>query len=119
MSTNNAIQSSSTAGVTGMEEIKRRRRLENLLYTRNRLAVLAAEHRSHRVDDAVELYQLQLETEQVIADEFPDKFEAHVASWAEYEAAAEHHPTATLATCTMCQAVANTTGLNLERPLAA
>lgn len=94
------------AGRNDLVQIKRRRRLENLLYTRRRLTQLAAEHRSHQLDDAIELYQLQLETEQVIADEFPDEFEARVGSWAEEEATAEHHPSAFSPGCSLCEAVA-------------
>lgn len=54
--------------VTDLPEVKRRRRLENLLYTRKRVAQLAAEYRSHGLEDHIELYLLQLEIEQVIAD---------------------------------------------------
>jgi len=51
-------------GVPSLLVIKRRRRLQNLLYTRKRVAPLAAEYRSHGLDDAVETYMLQLEVEQ-------------------------------------------------------
>ena len=54
--------------VTSLPEVKRRRRLENLLYTRKRVSQLASEYRSHGLDEAVELYLLQLEIEQVIAN---------------------------------------------------
>lgn len=88
------------------EEVKKRRRKENLLYTRRRVAQLAAEHRSHGLDDAVELYMLQLEVEQVIVDEFPLAFDQHVEMWAEEEARAEHHPAFASASCSICQAIA-------------
>jgi len=107
-------------GVPSLLVIKRRRRLENLLYTRKRVAQLAAEYRSHGLDDAVEAYMLQLEVEQVLADEFPSDFEAHCGSWAEEEGAAEHHPLVTSETCTLCRAIAmNDDGGGYDEPLAA
>lgn len=87
-------------------ETRRRRRLENLLTTRRRVAQFAAEYRSHDLDDAVELYLLQLEIEQVIADEFPIEFDEQVAEWAFDEAYAEHHPLAWASRCTICRAMA-------------
>ena len=54
--------------VTDLPEVKRRRRLENLLYTRKRVARLVAEYRSHGLDEHIELFLLQLEVEQVLAD---------------------------------------------------
>src|SRR5690349_15197897 len=92
-------------GVIELDEVKRRRRLQNLLYTRTRVSQLAAEHRSHGLDDAIELYALQLEVEQVLADEFPSAFEEHISSWAEQEALAEHHPRVVAETCSLCQAI--------------
>ena len=106
----NEMYLSRRSPVAVLADVKRRRRLENLLYTRGRVAVLAAEHRSHGLDDAVELYQLQLETEQVIADEFPAEFEDHLPGWADFEAAAEHHPSVTSGACSICAAIANHNG---------
>ncbi len=93
-------------GRDDLVEVKRRRRRENLLYTRKRVATLAAEYRSHGLDDAIELYQLQLEVEQVIADECPDEFCELVVDWAEQEAQAEHHPASMSPDCTLCAAIA-------------
>lgn len=92
-------------GHDDLAEIKRRRRCENLLYTHTRVSTLAAEFRSHGLDDALELYLLQLQVEQVIADEFPDEFEALIADWAEAEARAEHHPMSTSPQCSLCVAI--------------
>lgn len=117
MSTNKSSQL--RGRVVDLPEVKRRRRLENLLYTRSRLAVLAAEHRSHRLDDAIELYTLQLETEQVIADEFPEALEAHIAKWADYEAAAEHHPEVTRVGCSICEAISQHSGAGPDSDRAA
>lgn len=91
--------------VADLPEIKRRRRLENLLYTRKRVSQLAAEYRSHGLDDHIELYLLQLEVEQVLADDFPEAFEERIGDWAEEEVAAEHHPQVTAQTCSLCQAI--------------
>lgn len=94
-------------GRNDLAEVKQRRRRENLLYTRTRVATLAAEFRSHGLDDALELYLLQLEVEQVIADEFPDEFEALIADWAEKEARAEHHLMSVSPECSLCIAIAS------------
>ena len=116
MSTNK--RNRSRHAVVDLPEVKRRRRLENLLHTRKRVAVLSAEHRSHRLDDHLELYLLELEIEQVLADEFPEEFDEHVGSWAEVEASAEHHPLTTSPDCSLCRAVAKRLGV-AEAPDAA
>ena len=118
MSTNKQSRSSNLR-VSDFPEVKRRRRLENLLYTRKRVSQLAAEYRSHGLDDHVELYLLQLEVEQVLADEFPDAYEHHIACWAEEEAAAEHHPMVTVETCSLCHAIAKHHSGDPGTPLAA
>lgn len=105
--------------VTDLPEVKRRRRLENLLYTRKRVSQLAAGYRSHGLDEHVELYLLQLEVEQVLADEFPDAYEDHVGLWADEEAAAEHHPMVMVETCTLYHAIAMHHGGDSDTPLAA
>lgn len=102
-----------------MPEIRRRRRLENLLYTRKRVAQLVAEYRSHGLDDHLELYLLQIEVEQVLADEFPSAYEDNVGLWAEEEIAAEHHPRVTTETCSLCHAIAKHQGGDPGAPLAA
>lgn len=118
MSTNKENRHSSWR-VTDLPEVKRRRRLENLLYTRKRVSRLAAEYRSHGLDDHIDLYILQLEVEQVLADEFPEAFEEAIGSWAEEEAAAEHHPLVTAQTCSLCQAITADRGRGSDTPLAA
>ncbi len=105
--------------VTDLPEVKHRRRLENLLCTRRRVAELVAEYHSHGLDDSVELYLLQLEVEQVIADEFPAEFALNIGSWAEEEAAAGHHPLVTAANCSLCKAIAKHDGGDFDAPLAA
>ena len=92
--------------VSDLPEVRHRRRLENLLYTRKRVSHLAAEYRSHGLDDHIDLYLLQLEIEQVLADEFPEAFEERIGDWADEEAASEHHPMVTAETCSLCQAIA-------------
>ncbi len=96
-------------GRDDLAEVKARRRRENLLYTHTRVAALAAEFRSHGLDDALELYLLQLQVEQVIADEFPDDFEDLIGDWAEAEARAEHHPMSASPDCSLCVAIAHDT----------
>lgn len=105
MSTNKQSPVQRRRGVTGLPEVRKRRRLENLLYTRKRVAQLAAEYRSHGLDEHIELYLLQLEVEQVLADEFPAAFEVQIDLWADEEAAAEHHPLSVGRNCSLCQAI--------------
>lgn len=105
--------------VADLPEVMRRRRLENLLYTRKRVSQLASEYRSHGLDEHVELYLLQLEVEQVLADEFPDAYDDHVGDWADEEAAAEHHPMVSAETCSLCHAIARHHGGDPGTPLAA
>lgn len=107
------------ATAASLLEFKQRRRVQHLLYTRDRLMLLSAEQRAHGLDEAVELYSLQLEVEQTIADEFPDVFAAAVGQWAEDEAAAEHHPLVTSAACTLCKAIAAQRRKDQELPRAA
>ena len=105
--------------VTDLPEVKRRRRLENLLYTRKRVAQLVAEYRSHGLDEHIEFFLLQLEVEQVLADEFPDSYENHVGDWVDEEIATEHHPMVTATTCSLCHAIALHNGGGSGSPLAA
>ena len=106
-------------GRNDLAEVKRRRRRENLLYSSKRIARLAAEYRSHGLDDAIELYQLQLEVEQVIADEFPDEFWDFVVDWAEQDAEGEHYPLSGFPDCTLCTAIALDEAMRNTRPHAA
>ena len=111
MSTNNRARTG-TSRVPELPEIKRQRRLANLLATRRRLAELAAEHHSHGLDDAVELYMLELQVQQTLVDEFPEVFEEQVALWADEELAAGHHPAVMAPTCSLCQAIARRGGFD-------
>lgn len=92
--------------VSDLPESKQRRRLENLLHTRRQVSHLAAEYRSHGLEDHIDLYLLQLEIEQVLADDFPQAFQERIGDWADEEAASEHHPMVTAETCRLCQAIA-------------
>lgn len=117
MSTNKLSRSGRR--VTDLPEVKRRRRLENLLYTRKRVAHLAAEYRSHGLDEYVELYLMQLEVEQVLDDEFPDAYDDHIAEWAVEEVAMAHHPAISAAACSLCRAIDLHHGGDSGAPLAA
>jgi hypothetical protein len=104
---------------TSLLAVKQRRRVQHLLYTRKRLAQLAAEQRAHGLDDAVELYSLQLEVEQAIFEDFPEVFDQVVWQWAEEEATAEHHPAVTADSCSLCKAIARSRESDPGAPLAA
>lgn len=119
MSTNKQSSRNSRRRVTDLPEVKRRRRLENLLCTRNRIARMEAEFRSHGLDEHLELYLLQLQIEQVLEDEFPVVFEDLIGDWAEAEVADAHHPMVSIETCTLCQAIAQYPDGDAGTPLAA
>ncbi|TWH03136.1 hypothetical protein L615_001200000050 [Nocardioides sp. J9] len=104
MHTNNIV-SRRRLGASDAAEVKQRRRLENLLYTRRRLIQLAAEYRSHGLEDHFELYTHQLQVEQVLADEFPAAFDAVVGDWAVEDAETLHHPWSRESSCSLCRAI--------------
>lgn len=96
-------------------EAKKRRRLENLLYTRKRVAQLACQFASHGLDDAVELQLLQLELEQVIDDEYPQIFAQQLSTWIEDDNTWLHHPSVAVEGCSLCPQ----SGSDWSRPLVA
>jgi len=100
------------------QRARRRARLEHLLDLRERLAVIAAERRSHNLDDAWE-HELELyRVEQVIADGWPRVYVERFPVWMEHEHAVEH-PTGVLTDrCGICAGIAGAGGLNLHPPLA-
>ena len=98
---------------------KRRRRLSNLLSTRQHLATMAAQQRSHGLDDAEESFNLQLATETTIRDEFLDDYEDLFTTWLEQDVAGEHPTGVLTADCGICRSIATAHGLNLLPPEAA
>jgi hypothetical protein len=84
-------------------EARQRRRLENLLYTRKRVAQLANEFDSHGLDDASELHLLQLQIEQVIDDEYPEIYSHEFARWIEEDETWLHHPAVVDLRCSLCR----------------
>lgn len=106
MSTNKQSSRNRGCTVTAPPEVKRRRLLENLLSTRNWVARMESEFRSHGLDEHLEMHLLQLEIEQVLADEFPAVYEGLIGDWVEAEVAAAHHPAPSAETCTLCRAIA-------------
>jgi hypothetical protein len=107
------------AGVVRLSDVKARRRRDTLLMTRRSIAIAAAEHRSHSLDDATALWSLQLELEQTIQDEFPDVHERQFGVWALEELSYEHPPGALTPLCSLCEAIAAESQINLELPYAA
>jgi hypothetical protein len=107
------------AGVVTLSDAKARRRRDVLLMMRRRVAITAAEHRSHSLDDATALWSLQLELEQTIQDEFPDLHEEQFGLWAVEELSYEHPPGVLTPGCSLCEAIASEAQINLEAPRAA
>src|SRR5690606_4716033 len=105
MSTNNQVRARASR-VADLPEVRRRRRLENLLHTRKRVAELEAEYRSHGLDEHLEYYLLQLQIEQVIDDEFPEVFAELIGEWVTHEITGEHPVGLASATCSLCHVIA-------------
>ena len=106
-------------GVTPIDPMRRRRHLERLLDTRSALAALAAERRSHNLDDAGETFGLLLSVEAELQHEFPDVHEARFPHWVTQDAVLEH-PAGTLSPdCGICRTLAVSRQINLTPPEAA
>ena len=118
MIANNSRQDGA-ASVVRLTDRKARRRRDTLLMTRRTLAIAAAEHRSHRLDDATALWSLQLAVEQTIEDEFPDIHHEQFGLWAVEECSYEHPPGVLTPGCSLCEAIAAEAQVNLEWPQAA
>lgn len=108
-----------TSKATGIDALKRRKRLGQLLSTRRHLAAMAAQQRSHGIEDAEESFNLQLVVESTIRDEFPDQYEEEFATWLERDVSGEHPSGVLTAGCGICRSVARARGVNLETPEAA
>ena len=63
--------------VVAFDALKRRRRLDQLTSARTHLATMAAQQRSHGLDDAQESFSLQLALESTLRDEFPEEYEQY------------------------------------------
>ncbi|WP_345502993.1 hypothetical protein [Pedococcus ginsenosidimutans] len=106
-------------GVSSLGAFKRRKRLHALEATRSHLASMAAQQRSHGLEDAEESFSLQLIVEAAIRDEFSAEFEELFPGWLENDNELEH-PTGTLtAGCGICRSIAAATRINLDPPEAA
>lgn len=107
------------ARVLPLNALKRRQRLEGLFATRSHLAAIAAQQRSHGLDDAEESFSLQMVVESTIRDEFPQEYEANFALWLEADVEGEHPTGVLTANCGICRSIATSHGLNFEPPEAA
>ena len=99
--------------------LKRRKRLNSLEATRSHLATMAAQQRSHGLDDAQDSFSLQLSVETTIRDEFPDEYEELFPAWLEKDVLAEHPSGVLTADCGICRSIATAHGINLVPPEAA
>ncbi len=105
--------------VVELDEVRNRRRLDRLTGTRRVLAEIAAQQRSHDLDEALETYHLQLEVEDTIRSEFPQAYEDKFSAWVEADIRAEHPAGQLTADCAICRAIAIASGINLQPPEAA
>ena len=105
--------------IVPFDAIKRHNRLSRLLSTRSHLATMAAQQRSHDMDDAQETFMTLCAIESQIREEFPEEYEDSWARWLTTEVADEH-PTGVLTpACGICCSVAAYSGINLVPPEAA
>jgi len=100
--------------VVAFDAIKRRNRLSQLVDTRRHLATMAAQQRSHGMEDAQESFMTQVTIESIIREEFPEEYEN---SYAEVEG--EHPAVFLTAECGICCSIAEYSGVNLVPPDAA
>ena len=99
-----------------IDAIKRRNRLDQLLFTRSHLATMAAQQRSHGMDDAQETFMAQCAIESTIREEYPQEFEDSYAHWLTTEVADEHPPGFLTPDCGICCSIAAYSGVNLVPP---
>ena len=105
--------------VVRLDALKRRKRLGQLLATRSHLAAMAAQQRSHGLDDAEDSFSLQLAVETTIRDEFPEEYNAEFPRWLEADVTGEHPSGVLTAHCGICRSIAAAQGINLVPPDAA
>jgi hypothetical protein len=115
-----AKATSTRAGtVSRIDALKRRKHLAQLLMTRSHLATMAAQQRSHGLDDATESFTLQAIVETCIHELFPSVYEELFPVWVEADIAAEHPRAVLDPDCGICRSVATAHGVNLIPPVAA
>lgn len=105
--------------IVAFDTIKRRDRLDRLLFTRSHLATMAAQQRSHDMDEAHESFLTLCAVESQIRDEFPAEYESSFARWLVTEVADEHPVGVLTPDCGICASIASYCGVNLLPPEAA
>jgi hypothetical protein len=80
---------------------------------------MAAQQRSHGLDDATESFTLQAIVETCVHDLYPDAYEELFPYWVEADIAAEHPMGVLDPDCGICRSVATSGGVNLVPPQAA
>lgn len=118
MSTNK-ITNLRPVGSIAVDPRQRRARLDTLLDVRSRLARLAAERRSHNLDDAIDMFLEQMHVEATLDREFPGLVDERFADWLEADARLEHDADFFHPECGICQAIAQRAGLTFPPPFAA
>lgn len=118
MSTNEIINLRHSGSVTA-DPRERRARLDTLLDVRSRLAMLAAERRSHNLEDAIDTFQEQMHVEATIDREFPGVVDERFADWLDAEARLEHDAGFLHPECGICQVIAQRSGIAFPPPYAA
>lgn len=120
MTTTDDLALPDSAQVVPLADRRRRRaHLEHLLDVRSRLAVTAAEQRSHDLPEKWETTRLLYQVEETIHEGWPDVYDRQLASWAEQDAALMHTLHILQLDCSLCRVIADSHHINLEPPNAA
>ena len=105
--------------VESLGAFKRRKRLDALEATRSHLAAMAAQQRSHALEEAEDSFNLQLVVEDAIREEFPLEYDELFPRWLEDDGSLEHEVGVLTGDCSICRSIPAATRINLEPPEAA
>ena len=114
-----ALEKDHRGDVAGIDTIRKRNRLAELLATRRLLATMAAQQRSHSMEDAQETFLTQCAIESTIRQESPEEYESSFPQWLVQEVAAEHPAGVLTPECGICCSIAAYSGVNIVPPEAA
>jgi hypothetical protein len=114
-----ALEKVHCCDVVALDTIRKRNRLHQLLATRRHLATMAAQQRSHAMEDAQETVMTLCAIESTIRDEYPEEFEQSYPQWLVQEVADEHPAGVLTPECGICCSIAAYSGVNLVPPEAA
>src|SRR5690349_10315107 len=110
MSTNNP---DNRPGVSRLDTLQQRYRLEGLLESRYDTAVAAIEQLSHNVATTDATFAQLLELEDTIRLEYPNTYAQRWQRWVLDDAARLHEPGVLIIGCSICRDTATAKGINI------